>query len=498
MDEQIKLLHDLLLKLGVTLTLAVILFGVYFSLARKRARKVPLTVFTIFAVTVVLYIVLLLDDSDLIEAVDLWQPVRLWTRFVAYLGTAFLLIKGFDLLFVEDYLMGKKGFYVPDLLRLLFVIATLAVSVLVFLRVLLGINVITLVAIPTVLTAIIGFALQDTIKRLFAGLQLGELVRVGEWISVAGREGRVIKVDLGYLSILTREDDLVLIPNNVVLEKDILNYHQPSPRHARTVTVNAGYGAPPLEVLQILLDAAKAAPGVLRDPAPRAYVSAFKDATIEYRVRYWIDDYVKGVELEGQILTYVWYAFKRHGISLPMSQPPDAQTGAQRQRIADALEHIDFLAVLSPEERSAMAEQATIRQFLPGEVVIHQGEEGSELFFILAGHAEVRVGEGTDSVLATLNPLQFFGEMSLLTGERRSATIAAQTRLEVLVLNKNVLAQPLKGNPTLVERMSQVLVERKSGLTAFQEKAARRGEPDRDHEDQARTLGAHIRKFFGI
>src|SRR5207247_7417392 len=64
-----------------------------------------------------------------------------------------------------------------------------------------------------------------------------------------------------------------------------------------------------------------------------------------------------------------------------------------------------------------------IRTYLPGEAVVHQGDQGEEMFFILEGHAEVRIGEGTDSVLATLNPLQFFGEMSLLTGERRSATI---------------------------------------------------------------------------
>ena len=506
-DPDIQLLfHKLFLKLGLTLSLAIVLFGVYFFMARKRARKVPISVFAIFAATVLLYIVLLLGDSDLIVSVNLWETVHLWIRFVAYLGTALLVIKAIDLLFVEDFLIGKKGFYIPDLLRMLFVLAGLAIVGLISLRVVMGINVIALVAIPTALTAVIGFALQDTIKRFFAGLTLGKLVRAGDWIAVGGREGHVLSVDLGHLTILTRDDDLVMIPNNVVLQQDILNYSKPTARHARSVLVDAAYDAPPLEIQKILVEAAKAVPGVLTDPAPRVFLSRYKDSSVEYRLKYWIDGYVKVPEVEGQVLTYVWYAFQRHGMEMPfpqrairMLQPQDVSqiAGRQSERILQALGRINFLSVLSPEELNNLAKEATIRLYLPGEAVVHQGEEGSELFFILDGHAEVRVGEGPGAALATLNPLQFFGEMSLLTGERRSATIVAQTRLEVLVLSKEAIAGPLRNNPSLVEQMSNLLVQRKSELAAHQERMARRGDGE-DREQEKRTLGARIRQFFGI
>jgi small-conductance mechanosensitive channel len=501
MDSDSTLLQNPLLQVGVTVTLAIVLFSVYFFMARKRARKVPIHVFVIFAVTTMLYVVLLLHESDLVEWVDLWERVYLWTRFAAYLGTAFLIIKAIDLVFVEDFLISKHGFYVPNLLRMLFVLAALTIVALSSLHFVMGINVIALVAIPTALTAIIGFALQDTIKRFFAGLTLGELVRVGDWVCVAGREGRVMNVDLSYLSILTREDYLVMIPNNVVLQEHIVNYHKPTRRHARTVTVNVGYGTPPLETEKILEDSAKAVPGVIHDPAPRAFISAFRDVSMEYRVMYWIDEQGNGPETEGQVLSYVWYALRRHGMGMPgtpLQSQPSVQSGAQRERILTALQHIDFLSALSPEELNGMAEQATVRLYLPGEAVIHQGDEGSEMFFILEGEAEVSIGEGPESTVATLKPLQFFGEMSLLTGERRSATIVARTRLEVLVLNKEAMARSLKNNPALVQRMSQVLVERKSGLAAFQEQAAHRKVSGRNQEDQAHTLGARIRDFFGI
>ena len=507
LDEELRMLHKLFLELGLTATLAALLFGVYFFVAHKRAKKIPISFFALFVSILALYILIILDDSDVpfLQTIHLWKSVSQWIRFTAYLGTAFFLMKAADLLFVEDFLIGKKGLYIPELLRLLFLAAGVAIAALIFLRTVMGINVIALVAIPTALTAVIGFALQDTIKRFFAGLTLGRLLRVGDWVHVAGREGRVTHVDLSHLTIITREDDLVMIPNDVALQQNILNYNQPTTKHGRSVVVDAAYAAPPLEVERILVDAAKAVPGVLSDPPPQVFTSAFKDSSIQYRVKYWIDEYVRALEIDGHVLSYAWYAFRRHGIEMPFPQrvihtmkdeEPSQIAQREQARIRGALKHIDFLSVLSPEELGGLAEKATTRVYLPGEVIVHQGEEGSELFFILDGHAEVRVGEGPDSVLATLNPSQFFGEMSLLTGERRSASIVAQTRLEVLVLNKEAIAGPLRSNPSLVGQMSTLLVKRKSELAAHQERMSRRSDGDKEVEEH--SLGARIRKFFGL
>src|SRR5712692_459870 len=139
MDEEIKLLHNLLLKLGVTLALAALLFGVYYFMSRKRAKKVPGYFFATYIVTLSLYVLLILNESDLVEAVDLWEGAYLWTKFAAYLGTAFYLLKATDLLLLEDYLIAKKGMHIPQLLRLLFVITGMAASALVFLRTVMGI-----------------------------------------------------------------------------------------------------------------------------------------------------------------------------------------------------------------------------------------------------------------------------------------------------------------------------------------------------------------------
>lgn len=506
-DEEIKLLHDLLLKLGVTLTLAVVLFGVYYFMSRKRAKKVPGYFFATYIVTLSLYVLLILNESELVWFVDLWDVAYLWTKFAAYLGTAFYLLKAADLLLVEDYLVAKKGMHIPELLRLLLVISGLAASALVFLRTVMGINVVALVAIPTAATAVIGFALQDTLKRFFAGLMLGKLIRVGDWVCVAGKEGRVVKVDLGHVTIMTRDGDQVTIPNNVVVQQDILNYSKPTTKHARTTLVEAAYGVPPMQVQAILIEAAKAVPGVLHDPEPEAFIVAFQDSAIQYRLRFWIKDYARMQDIEGQALAYVWYAFQRHGVEIPypqrtihMTKAPDetAIQASKRERILKALRRIEFLSVLGPEELDVVAGEAKIQIYLPGEVVVRQGDVGTEFFFILDGQAEVRRGEGeTGATVAALNPVQFFGEMALLTGEPRSATIVAQTRLEVLVISKEALARPIMVNPVLAERIGGILAERKAEMSSQQERSAHRGEPARDLAEQSRTLGSRIRKFFG-
>src|SRR2546428_10815535 len=126
MDRELKLLYELLLQLGVMFILAAARVGVYILMARKRAKKAPQSFFTISVVTLALYVLLILNESELFGRVKLWEGVYLWTKFAAYLGTAFLLLKAMDILLLEDYLIIKKGFYIPALLRLLLLFTGLA------------------------------------------------------------------------------------------------------------------------------------------------------------------------------------------------------------------------------------------------------------------------------------------------------------------------------------------------------------------------------------
>ena len=501
-------LPALFIRLGITLSLAILLFGVYFFLAHRRARRVPISFFTVFIVTSLLYVLLALGESQVIPGIRLGERPYLLLKFVAYLGTAFFFLKAIDLLFLEDFLITKQGMYIPDLLRMLILLAGIAVAGLIFLRAIMGINVIALIAIPTALTAIVGFALQDTLKRFFAGLMLGKLMRTGDWVRVGGQEGRVANIDLSYVTIATGDDDLVMVPNNLVIQQEIINYNRPTSAHARKIEVDASYDDDPVQVQAVLGEVAKATPGVLPDPPPKVRLCAFKDCGIQYQVKFWVTNYSKGAEVEGQVMTYVWHAFAREGIEIPYPQytinmkaaePAEQRLKEEQERAIETLRAIDFLSVLSSEDLAAMAQEARRRVYLQGETVFRQGDAGSELFLILEGQADVVVGEGTKALtVATLGKGQFFGEMSLLTGEPRAATIVARSRLEVLVITKNALARPLKSNPQLAEHMGAVLVHRKTDTEAqVRDHTARLAQADRT-EDRVKSMAERIRDFFGL
>src|SRR5437879_12420170 len=116
MDRELRLLSELLLQLGFTFVLAVALFGVYMLMSWQRAKKPPRSFFTNYVVTLALYVLLILNESELAGWVNQWEGVYLWTKSAAYPGPAFLHVKAADGLRLQHYLSAQRGLYIPDML----------------------------------------------------------------------------------------------------------------------------------------------------------------------------------------------------------------------------------------------------------------------------------------------------------------------------------------------------------------------------------------------
>lgn len=498
------LIQQLILKVGLTFLSGIVVFAVFLYLAAGRKKSVGGGVYAAFIATLLLFGGLQLVHSGLIEGIP--DRVLKVLPFAAYLSMTFVLFKAIDLLFIEDYLIDKKRYYIPDLIRLVIMAASLAVAVLILLRTVLGINVLALIAVPTVATAVIGFALRDTIARVVAGMVLGNLMHIGDWVTVMGKEGVVTNLTLGYLTITTREDDAVMLPNNSVIAEEILNHSRPTPLHASTVILEVNYAHPPLDVRNVLIEAARGVPGVAAHPEPQCFIHACQESGIAYRLRFWLEDFAHRDHIEGEVLTYAWYALKRHGMEIPYPQrvvhtPQPVDTAKIREEelewIRQYLHKVDFLRVLSEEELGRLSERTERRIYLPGETMVRQGDAGDELFILVDGEAAVLVQTGERSTaVATLTGGKFFGEMSLLTGEPRTATVKAQIQVTVLVLGKEAFGRLLSSNPALVDQFSEILVTRQAEL------AAKRAEAEQaDAEEQKkkkRSLSDRIRSFFRL
>lgn len=468
----------------------------------KSRQPVSLAFLALYLLTTLLIVGYFLATDPNVSPWRLEGAPADWFRFVIGVGVTASVLIALDHLLLKGYLVERRGLYLPGPLRLAIHGAVVIVIGLVLLRTLLRINVIALVAVPTVLTAVIGFALKDTLTRLFEGIMLGRLMHIGDWVSLVGQEGRVVDISLGRVTLQTRANDYVTIPNNIVAQKEIVNYSQPTRAHMCCVAIEASFADPPTRVIEVARRAAAAVPGVLS--VPQAFAAAYRDSGIEYRVCVMLDDYAQRYRIESDVRSYLWHAFRREGIEIPfpvreLRRPaPPAETEEERRAAVRArLAAVDFLAGLSPEELGRVAAAASARVYLPGEAVVREGETGTaEFFCIVRGRATVSVAaDGRAREVATLTDGQYFGEMSLLTGEPRAASVTAASELHVLVIGKPIMQQLLAANPALAERLAQPLAARQ---TALQQARALAQEAGAAAPAPAKHgLAERIRRFLG-
>jgi len=491
--------------MGSASILGLIIIGLLVYLSGVRKKPAGLEFYAGCLSAILLVLLLELTTQGLIGQVPHWaQP---WLAFIAYMATCFVILKTLDLLFIEDYLVEKRRKYIPRMLRLIFLLVGVTLAGLVLLRAVLDMDPLTLIALPTIATAVVGFALKDVIARLASGIQLGNMIHIGDWVTLMEKEGVVTDIAFDYITIRTRALDYIMLPNDVVAQSKIINHSRPEILSASSIIVEAGYAHPPMQVKQILTQSASAVTGVVATPVPVSFVQEFKESGIAYKLKFYLNDYANRERIEGEVLAYVWYAFQRNGIDIPypqrvmhMVQAPDltARRTIELAAIEDEFRAIDFLAVLDAPALRLLAEQAHKRVYLPGELVVREGEPGEELFVIMEGEADVVIKSGDQTTpVATLEAGQFFGEMSLLTGTPRSATVRAKSQLTVTVIGKNAMSPVLAGNPGLADQFGTILTARQSALAATRETADRAARLKAGAED-GKSLTARILKFFRL
>ena len=362
------------------------------------------------------------------------------------------------------------------------------------------------------LTAVIGLSLQDTLGNLFAGLaiQVQEPFEVGDWIQFdddTDHIGEVLEINWRATRILTIDRIEVTVPNNLLAKAPIRNYSRPTRLTRRNATVLAPYEAPPARVHRLMAEAVVEVDGVRAHPAPDIQTIDFTERGVEYRVRYFIEDFDQREVIDSRVRDRLWYALRRASLQIPPPQrritmiehTAASASAARAAGVADvekALELVPLFAPLPPELLHEVAIHSERRLYAPGEAVIQQGDHGQELFVVEKGELDVYVDvhDGMEHI-ATLKPGTFFGEMSLMTGEVRKATVKTGDECTLLVVSKDTLQPVLEAAPKLADELSEVLAQREEELegskgTGRKAKAhvqARRGE-----------LLSRIREFFSI
>jgi small-conductance mechanosensitive channel len=419
---------------------------------------------------------------------------------VAFVGIRFLDYLLFDVVF-----RWRRGGNAPALLRQLVGLLAFAVClVIVFKMFLPGVNLGGLLVSSAIITAVIGLALQDTLGNLFAGLalHLEKTVEVGDLIRAGETFGVVEELSWRAIKLHTTEGNLMLIPNSVFGKEKLEIFPHSGHSIARYLRVGIDGEASPAATRAVLVEALRGTPGMTSDPKPVAYVKNFDPYAVLYEVRYWLEDYSKYLEVDSAARERVWYALHRAGIkmALPIIEQHQYAAGplgrpSRKDAIEPALGRVDLFATLTQAELSRLASGAAERRFGPDEFMVREGDATSSMFVIESGRAAVTIhgAAGDSRGIAMLDPGAHFGEISLLTGGPRTATVRALTEVVAIEINKDTLLPVLEENPSLCETFDAVIEERKRHASELFE--ATREELERT---PAGPLKGLIARFFGL
>ena len=173
-----------------------------------------------------------------------------------------------------------------------------------------------------VLSIVLGLALQDSLGNLMSGIamSLEQPFKAGDWIQIGQIEGEVIETSWRATLVRTRQNNQVLIPNNVAVRECVTNYDQPSPEHLLKIHVGVAYDTPCGLVTNALLEAASKVEELLPSKPATVYLKDFQDSTILYELRGWIDNFASLHAIESEVRKQIWYAFKRHGVTMAFPQ----------------------------------------------------------------------------------------------------------------------------------------------------------------------------------
>ena len=353
---------------------------------------------------------------------------------------------------------------------------------------------------------VLGLALQDTLGNFFSGIALffERPFRVGDWVRVGDREGEVIEANWRSVHLRDRQEVMVVIPNSVLGRERIENFSRPTPVCGVTARVGFSYDDPPNVVKDVLQEVLRGSPGVLKEPRPRVRTKDFADSSVTYEIKYFIDRFDRLPDIEEEIKTRVWYAARRRGLRIPFPTRTiyKTETPAEVKAAVDlteTLRAVPLFEPLQPSEFEALARTVSAVHYGHGERVVEQGAQGDCMYVVRGGHAVVSIAaDGQhEHVVYRLAAGDFFGEMSLLAGEARAATVTAEGDLELIVVHKDSLTRLFVDRPGLLQRLAEVAATRRSGLEVVRTRVSDTA-PQRAGREGAGALVARIRSFFGI
>jgi len=395
-----------------------------------------------------------------------------------------------------------------------------------------GLNVTSLAVVAGGLGVGIGFGLQDITKNFVSGFTLlfERTIKLGDFVEFDGLSGYVSTISLRTTIIRTREGGHVVVPNSKIVESKVLNWSYDG-YHARiNIPVGVDYGSDPVIVTETLLKSAYMERYVLHEPAPLALFTGFGDSSLNFELRVWVKRIDKEPDIKSSLNFIIEYNLRQQRITIPYPQRdlwlknPEVLNPIRLQRknnqttsylphqqlteqqelprpltVKDLLCQVTYFENFTDLEIRQLIEIGYRRRLRASEILFHEDEPGNAFYIILTGSVEVFV-EKIHKYLTTLEAGKFFGELSLLLGIPRTATVRALEDTMLFVINKKGFENLLQEQPGLSDIIIEELGKHQEELTQRQQELRQLGLVDQEEDDKNPVIWVRKRlnKLFGL
>jgi CRP-like cAMP-binding protein len=343
---------------------------------------------------------------------------------------------------------------------------------------------------------------------------MDDSIRPGDWLRFGDATGRVVEVRWRQTTIETRNWETVVIPNAQLAKNPfvVLGRRVGAPiQWRRWIHFNVDFRHRPNDVIRVVDAALVRAPieGVAREPAAHCVHMDMRESFNSYAARYYLTDLARDDPTDSLVRTRVILALERAGIALTMPAhavvltQETAERKVEKARAADergvaALRATEIFATLTDAEIHELSEGLRFSPFAAGETLTRQGDVGHDLYLVESGRVSVRVTlDGQVREIAVIEPGQFFGERSLMTGDARSATTVALGDVVCWRLAKPDLETLIKRRPQLADEIGETLARRAAALDAARQELSLAAQA-RALDADRRQLTSKIRSFFGL
>jgi small-conductance mechanosensitive channel/CRP-like cAMP-binding protein len=436
------------------------------------------------------------------EAVGRAAATALW------LAATFLAVRAIGLVLARRF-ERRSGARPPGVLLLVVHALVWAGSLTGLVAVVFGVPLTGAIATSSVLLAVLGFALRSLIADLFYGITMAleRPFEIGDWIEGSDDLiGRVDEFNWRAVKLVTRDNVKVVLPNSLVANACVINYDQPDPACRTSLRITLGHEVEADRAKRLLLSAVQQVPESASIGRPaEAVIAGTEGHGVVWELRFWSPDFPSLSHVTQSVYEALLWNLRVAGVAVAREQEellvePLAPARAESLAAArDWMRRVPLLAALGDDELSALRANERNVFLASGAELFAEGDEGSSLLLLREGILDVfKAVAGESRRVNRMRPGDVLGELSLLTGAPRSATVRAALDSVLFEIRSEDVQPILAQRPELAERLAEIASSHQQADLERERTAMSALDRDARRASFVLQLATRIRTYFKL